>query len=114
MVTRYNRLTEAVSTSTHILCFGAKIKVHIPLHTPGFEGLFIIRTCFPGEQIIQQAYASSFVAVPVHESHYGGGGTVLLHDVDCNGNETSLDQCPSLFFGSKYCWKSVGLRCLRK
>ena len=58
----------------------------------------------------------SFVAVPIKESYYGGDGTVLLHDVDCNGNETSLDQCPSLFFGDKNCysWRRLGLRCQRK
>ena len=46
--------TEAVLTSTHNLCFGAKIrKIGIPLHTPvflykvGFKGAFIARTCFP-------------------------------------------------------------------
>ena len=34
---RSNRLTEAVRTSTHSLCFGAKIrKIGIPLHTPVF------------------------------------------------------------------------------
>ena len=44
---------EAVLTSTHNLCFGAKIrKIGIPLHTPdcmkvGFKGVFIARTCFP-------------------------------------------------------------------
>ena len=42
---RKNRLAEAVLTSTHNLCFGAKIrKIGIPLHTPvllyysGFQG----------------------------------------------------------------------------
>ena len=33
--TRENRLAEAVLTSTHNLCFGAKIrKIGVPLHTP--------------------------------------------------------------------------------
>ena len=47
---------EAVLTSTHNLCYGAKIrKIGIPLHTPvllykmGFKGVFIARTCFPDE-----------------------------------------------------------------
>ena len=35
--TRQNRLAEAVLTSTHNLCFGAKMrKIGIPLHTPVF------------------------------------------------------------------------------
>ena len=35
MGTRENRLAEAVLTSTHNLCFGAKIrKIGTPLHTP--------------------------------------------------------------------------------
>ena len=41
-------------TSTHNLCFGAKIrKTGITLHTPvllyksGFKGVYIARTCFP-------------------------------------------------------------------
>ena len=37
MGTHYNRLVEAVLTSTHNLCFGAKIRkigTCIPLHTP--------------------------------------------------------------------------------
>ena len=48
---------EAVLTSTHKLCFGAKIrKIGTPLHTPvcrikvGFKGVYIIRTCFHDEQ----------------------------------------------------------------
>ena len=48
-------LAEAVLTSTHNLCFGAKIrKIGIPLNTPvllyksgvGFNGVYITRTCF--------------------------------------------------------------------
>ena len=47
-------VAEAVLTSTHNLCFGAKIrKISIPLHTPvllyksGFKvGVYIKRTCF--------------------------------------------------------------------
>ena len=45
---------EAVLTSTHNLCFGAKIrKIGIPLHTPvllhksGVQGVYIAWTCFP-------------------------------------------------------------------
>ena len=45
------------TTSTHNLCFGAKIrKIGIPLQTPvlpyikvGFKGVFIARTCFPDD-----------------------------------------------------------------
>ena len=51
-----NRLAEAVLTSTHILCFGAKIrKIGIPLQTlvyyikVGFKGVYIARTCFPDD-----------------------------------------------------------------
>ena len=47
-------LVEAVLTSTHNLCFGAKIrKIGIPLIPQfcyikvGFEGVYITRTCFP-------------------------------------------------------------------
>ena len=52
------RLTEAVLTSTHNVCFGSKIrKLGIPLQTPvflhyikvGFTGLYISRTCFPDD-----------------------------------------------------------------
>ena len=42
---------EAVLTSTHNLCFGAKIrKMGVPLHTPVLlykSGVYITRTCFP-------------------------------------------------------------------
>ena len=52
-----HRRGEAVLTSTHNLCFGAKIrKIGIPLHNPvllyikvGFKGVYITRTCFPDE-----------------------------------------------------------------
>ena len=50
MGTRSNRLSEAVITSTHNVCFGAKIrKVGIPLHTMkvGYKGLNITRKCYP-------------------------------------------------------------------
>ena len=50
----FSRTAEAVLTSTHNLCFGAKIrKIGIPLQTPvflyksGFKGVFDTRTCFP-------------------------------------------------------------------
>ena len=56
-----NRLAEAVLTSTHNLCFGAKIrKIGLPLHAPvfyikvGFMGVFIAQTCFPDETLIIQ------------------------------------------------------------
>ena len=51
--TRYNRLAEAVLTSTHKLCFDQKIrKIGIPLHTPcflykiGYKGVYFTRTCY--------------------------------------------------------------------
>ena len=53
---RFRRLKnsiEAVLTSNHDLCFGAKIKIgaSVLLHTPvllkvGFKGVYISRTCF--------------------------------------------------------------------
>ena len=50
MGTRCNRLDEAVLTSTHNLCFGAKIrKIGIPKYyyiNVGFKGVYITRTCF--------------------------------------------------------------------
>ena len=57
MGTRY----EAVLTSTHNLCFGAKVRIiRIPLQTPvllykkwgGNKGLYIARTCFPDVQVL--------------------------------------------------------------
>ena len=43
-------ITEAVLTSTHNLCFGAKIrKIGIPLHTPVL--IKVARTCFPDVRI---------------------------------------------------------------
>ena len=54
--TRYNRLAEVVLRSTHNLCFGTQIRnIRIPPHIPvflyksGVKGVFIARTCFPGE-----------------------------------------------------------------
>ena len=48
------QIAEAVLTSTHNLCFGAKIrKIGIPCIPQfyyikvGFKGVFIARTCFP-------------------------------------------------------------------
>ena len=53
MGTRYNRLSEAVLTSTHNLCFGAKIRKKVYPCKPQFyyikvgcKGVFITRTCF--------------------------------------------------------------------
>ena len=50
---------KAVRTSTHNLCFGAKIrKIGIPLHTTvcyikvGSKGVYITRTCFRDDQAI--------------------------------------------------------------
>ena len=54
---------EVVLTSTHNLCFGAKIrKIGIPLHTPallyikvGYKGVFISLTCFPdGHEFLEK------------------------------------------------------------
>ena len=46
-------LGEAVLTSTHNLCFGAKIrKIGIPQFCyikVGFKGVYLLRTCFPDE-----------------------------------------------------------------
>ena len=54
MCTHLNSLGEAVLTSTHNLCFGAKIrKIGIPCIPQfyyikvGFKGVYITRTCFP-------------------------------------------------------------------
>ena len=50
---------EAVLTSTHNLCFGAKIRnIGIPLKNPffyikvGYKGVYISRTCFPDDMIL--------------------------------------------------------------
>ena len=68
MGTRSNRLGEAVLTSTHNLCFGAKIrKIGIPLYTPvllykvGFKGVFIARTCYPDEIFFYDVSDSLFL-----------------------------------------------------
>ena len=51
MGTRKNRLTEAVLTSTHNLCVGAKIRKNgIPLFyyiQVGLKWVFNTRTCYP-------------------------------------------------------------------
>ena len=51
--------------STHIPCFGARIrKIGIPLHTQfcyikvGFKGVYITRACFPDEISIPVGQAS--------------------------------------------------------
>ena len=56
-------LGEAVLTSTHNLCFGAKIrKIDKPLHTPvllyksAVQGVYISRTCFPDMGIEQRLH----------------------------------------------------------
>ena len=66
MGTCYNRLAEAVLTSTHNLCFGAKKKKN--RYTPvqcipqffyikaGFKGVYITRTCFPDVRFLEQQY----------------------------------------------------------
>ena len=53
MGTRKNRLIEAVLTSTHNLCFGAKIRKNVYTCKPQFyytkvgcKGVFVTRTCF--------------------------------------------------------------------
>ena len=60
MGTRKNRLTEAVLTSTHDLCFRAKIRKNI--YTPvnpifyyikvGCKGVYITQTCYPDELVL--------------------------------------------------------------
>ena len=59
MGTRQNRLVEAVLTSSHNLCFGAKIrKIGIPCIPQfcyievGFEGIYITRTRFCNVHLI--------------------------------------------------------------
>ena len=54
MGTRYNRLSEADLTSTHNLCFGAKIRKYVYPSKPHFfyikvgcKVVFITRTCYP-------------------------------------------------------------------
>ena len=52
MGTRWNRLSEAVLTSTHNLCFGAKIRKVYPCKPQfyyikvGCKGVFVTQTCF--------------------------------------------------------------------
>ena len=52
MCTRSNRITEAVLTSIHDLCFGAKIRKKYPCKPQfyyikvGCNGVFVTRTCF--------------------------------------------------------------------
>ena len=53
MGTRYNRLSEAVLTSIHNLCFGAKNKKKVYPCKPQFyyikvgcKGVFVTQTCF--------------------------------------------------------------------
>ena len=53
MGTRKNRHSEAVLTSTHNLCFGAKIRKNVYPCKPQFyyikvgcKGVFVTRTCF--------------------------------------------------------------------
>ena len=55
---------EAVLTSTHNLCLGAKIgKICIPMYTSvyyikvGYEGVYIARICFPD---VQKVFGISF------------------------------------------------------
>ena len=54
MGTRWNRLSEAVLTSTHNLCFVAKIRKYVYPSKPHFfsikvrcKGVFVTRTCYP-------------------------------------------------------------------
>ena len=53
---------QAVLTSTHNVCIGSKIrKIGLPPVNPrfaiyivkvGYKGVYIARTCFPGEEVI--------------------------------------------------------------
>ena len=61
--TRYNRLTEAVLTSTNNLCFRAKIRKNVYPCTPQFynikavcKGVYVTRTCFHDVIIILFKY----------------------------------------------------------
>ena len=58
VVTRWNRLSEAVLTSTHNLCFGAKIRYNVYPRIPQFyyikvgcKGVVVTRTCFSDANI---------------------------------------------------------------
>ena len=62
MGSRYNRPGEAVLTSTHNQCFGSRIrKSDIPCIPQfnyiklGFNGVFILGTCFPDAQYLFQS-----------------------------------------------------------
>lgn len=47
---------------------------------------------------IKVACSCYITATPVRNSHFGGGGNVsiLLDDVTCYGNETSLESCRTM------------------
>ena len=66
MGTRYNRLTEAVLTCTHNLCFGAKIrKLYTPVNPQfycikvGCKGVLITRTCYPDGHCDKRPYKNT-------------------------------------------------------
>ena len=70
MRTRYNRIVEAVLTSTHNLCFGAKIRKYVYPCIPqfcyikvGFEGVYITRTCFRNVGIFCAVWCYTFIPV---------------------------------------------------
>ena len=63
MGTRWNRLSEAVLTSTHNQCFGAKIRKIVYPCKPQFyyikvgcKGVFVTQTCFRDDLLCMQQY----------------------------------------------------------